>query len=245
MSRHAEIFFEPDGIPARAASPAEEQAAKNGKRIQGTPSSDDEIAKLVQSVFRAGNGGEHARTVAFCGVNGGVGASWVCARTAELLARGHAGRVCLVDANVRRPSLHAQFEVDRAPGFLELLQSERAASDFTRSVIEGRLWLVPAGAPKQALNGSFHTEKLMQRLTELRSEFEFVLLDTPALDVHPDAVLLGQWTDGIVLVVGCDTTRRETARNAKLSFETAQIPVLGAVLNKRKFPIPEAIYRSI
>ena len=85
----------------------------------------------------------------------------------------------------------------------------------------------------------------MQRLTELRSEFEFVLLDTPALDVHPDAVLLGQWTDGIVLVVGCDTTRRETARNAKLSFETAQIPVLGAVLNKRKFPIPEAIYRSI
>ncbi|HKS66491.1 MAG TPA: hypothetical protein VJR26_04580 [Candidatus Acidoferrales bacterium] len=98
---------------------------------------------------------------------------------------------------------------------------------------------------KEATSESLNAQKLAMRFAELRAEFDFLLVDTPAVDVHPDAVLLGQMTDGIVLIVGSDSTRRETARNAKLSFETAQIPVLGAVLNRRTFPIPDAIYRKI
>jgi len=45
--------------------------------------------------------------------------------------------------------------------------------------------------------------------------------------------------------VGSHSTRRETALNAKKNLEAAQISMLGAVLNKRTYPIPEAIYRNI
>ena len=51
--------------------------------------------------------------------------------------------------------------------------------------------------------------------------------------------------DGIILVVGSNLTRRESARIAKESFEAAGIPIIGAVLNKRTYPIPEALYRIL
>jgi Mrp family chromosome partitioning ATPase len=70
-------------------------------------------------------------------------------------------------------------------------------------------------------------------------------MDTPAIHVFGDAILLGQLTDGIILVVGSNNTRRESARLAKESIEAAQVPLLGAVLNRRTFPIPEMIYRKL
>jgi Mrp family chromosome partitioning ATPase len=86
---------------------------------------------------------------------------------------------------------------------------------------------------------------LRSRFAELRNEFDFVLVDTPAVDFYADAVLLGQLTDGIILVVDSNSTRRETALDVKKNFQAAQVPLLGAVLNKRMYPIPEAIYRKI
>ena len=79
----------------------------------------------------------------------------------------------------------------------------------------------------------------------MRSHFDYVLVDTPPADSYADALLLGQMTDGIILVVGSHLTRRESARIAKESFDGAGIPVIGAVLNKRTYPIPEALYRIL
>ena len=87
--------------------------------------------------------------------------------------------------------------------------------------------------------------RLRARITELRGEFDQVLIDTPPIHSYGDAILLSQLTDGVVLVVGSNSTRREPTRIAKESFDAAKIPILGAVLNKRTFPIPEALYRKL
>jgi protein-tyrosine kinase len=52
-------------------------------------------------------------------------------------------------------------------------------------------------------------------------------------------------TDGLVIVLQANATRRESARRAKQLLDECGIPVLGAVLNKRAFPIPEPIYRRL
>jgi Mrp family chromosome partitioning ATPase len=87
--------------------------------------------------------------------------------------------------------------------------------------------------------------RLRARIAELRNEYDFVLIDIPAILPYGDAALLAHLTDGAVLVVGSNRTRRESARMAKESLETASVLILGAVLNKRLFPIPEAIYRKL
>ena len=87
--------------------------------------------------------------------------------------------------------------------------------------------------------------RLRTRFSELREEFDYLLVDTPPMSSYPDAVLLGQLTDGIILVIGSNSTRCEPARIVKESFEAAGVPILGAVLNRRTYPIPEALYQRM
>jgi Mrp family chromosome partitioning ATPase len=80
---------------------------------------------------------------------------------------------------------------------------------------------------------------------DLKEEFDYVLVDAPPISSNTDAVLLGQMADGIILVVQADSTRREAARIAKETFESAKVRLLGAILTDRKFPIPESLYRKL
>ena len=205
----------------------------------------DEVFKLVQRLFILPGPGNAPGAVAFCGVDPGAGCTWLCARAGESLAGQVSGSVCVVDANLRHPSLHLHFGIANGAGFADLMKGSTPAYDFAHRLPAINLWIVTAGDVQKEPNGALTPTRLRARFAELRSEFDFVLIDTPALDSYADAVLLGQQTDGIILVVGSHSTRRETALNAKKNFEAAQIPMLGAVLNKRTFPIPEAIYRNI
>jgi Mrp family chromosome partitioning ATPase len=203
---------------------------------------DDEVMKLVQRLFVLPDGTDTPEAIAFCGVERGVGCSWVCANASRVLAVQGLGTVCVVDANFYSPSLHQHFRAGNRSGFAESLKSTEPVCNFVRSVSEPNLWLMTSGyIGKETLNAA----RLRTRLAELRSEFDFVLVDVPAILAYGDATLLGQLTDGVVLVVGSNTTRRESARVAKESLEAAGVPILGAVLNKRRFPIPEAIYKKL
>jgi len=82
------------------------------------------------------------------------------------------------------------------------------------------------------------------RLAELGREFDYLLIDSPALSICNDAVVLGCASDGVVMVLKANSSRRESAKKALDELQTARARVLGAVLNQRTFPIPESIYRK-
>jgi protein-tyrosine kinase len=205
----------------------------------------DEIARLVHRVFLSPPRGDARKTVVFCGIDSGVGCSWVCSQTAELLASQTPGRVCLIDANLRSPSLHERFRAEVSPGFADAMREAGPIDKFVRSTWTNHLWLMTAGTRGAKPNGALHPLRLHERFTELREEFDFLLVDVPAIGLYSDALPLGQLSDGIVLVIASNTTRRESARMAKQNLEDAEVTVLGAVLNKRTYPIPEAVYRRL
>jgi Mrp family chromosome partitioning ATPase len=76
-------------------------------------------------------------------------------------------------------------------------------------------------------------------------EFEYVVIQGPAAGASSEAALLGQLTDGIILVLGARKTRRATAQSIKETLEAAHCRILGTVLMERTFPIPERIYRRL
>jgi Mrp family chromosome partitioning ATPase len=250
MSRNFDILQKARGDAALGAVPTPMPGAEvgaNGKRNSrdSRAAVEDEIVKLVQRVFILPGPAKAPAVVAFCGVNKDAGCSWVCARASEVLADQESGSVCLVDANLRSPSLHGHFRFESSPGFADAVRDSQPIREFARSVAGTNLWLIPAGTVGKEPNGALHPARLRARIMELRDEFDYLLIDTPATDSYPDAVLLGQSTDGIVLVVDSHSTRREPARIAKEGFEAAKIPMLGAVFNKRTFPIPELLYRKL
>lgn len=247
MSRNFDIMhretvqaaeFRPTSVPRPPAStPA---AAKGESAVV-----ENEILKLVRRVFVLPGSAQAPEVVAFCGIEDGAGCSWVCARASEVLADQIPGRVCVIDANLRSPSLHEHFRLENGAGFVDAMKESRPVGEFTRPTWISKLWLMTSGkvglGPEEALNPA----RLRARFEELRAEFDYLLIDSPPLTFPADAALVGQLTDGVVLVVGSSSTRREPARIGRDSLEAAGVPVLGAVLNRRTYPIPEALYQRL
>ena len=203
----------------------------------------EELIKLVQRVFVSPNS-HSPRAVVFSSVQGN-GSSEICFRASKVLASQGSGSVCLVDANLRAPSLHQLLGVAKSPGLMDATVKPGPIKDFTVRIAGGNLWLLPSGSPAAEAQVLFASERLRSRMEELREEFAYVLVDAPAVSSYRDAVVLGQMADGIILVVEANSTRREAARIAKDTFENAKVRLLGAVLNNRTFPIPEALYRKL
>lgn len=90
-----------------------------------------------------------------------------------------------------------------------------------------------------------NSDRLRDRLGELREEFDYLLVSAPPLSAFADGMVLGRMLDGVVLVLEADTTRREAAVRVTEGLRNSRIPVLGAVLNNRTFPIPAAVYKRL
>ena len=216
-----------------AAVPAERSAAEI------------EVARLVQRLFLSAATNEQPKVVAFSAVDRQAGCSWVCAKVAELLATLTQNLVCIVDGNFLHPSLHERFGTDASPGLADAMRQAHQIEQFVARTPTNRLWIMPAGSSQVASTGFVDPSRMRTRLSELREEFDFVLVDAPAMSVSSDAVVLGSLVEGVVLVIASNATRRDAARTAKQVLEDAEIPILGAVLNKRTYPIPAAVYRLI
>jgi protein-tyrosine kinase len=212
-----------------------------GSRLQIEGAELEEITKLVQRVFLL-PGNDSPRTVVFSSTESGNGCSWVCARVAEVLASQVTGSVCLVDANLRAPGLNQQFAVENHHGLTDALRTRESMRSFAQPLSCPRLWLVTSGSSAEDGQSLLSSERMRLRMSELRAEFDYVLIDTPAVGSSNDATVLGSSTDGLVLVLKANSSRRETARGAIHDLRTAKVRVLGAVLNQRTFPIPQSIY---
>ena len=204
----------------------------------------EEVFKLVQRVFLL-PGTDRPRVVVFSGFEHGNGCSWICTHVSEVLKSQVAESVCLVDANLRSPSLHEYFGVDNIVGLAEALLQSGPIRNFAQRLPDSGLWFLPSGFHTLDPHSLLASDALRLRIAELRSAFDHVLIDAPPVNQFADATLLGKIADGIILVIEANSTRRETTRKAKESLEAANVRLLGAVLNKRTFPVPEVLYRKL
>jgi capsular exopolysaccharide synthesis family protein len=204
----------------------------------------EESLRLVQRVFLL-QAQEPPHMVTFAGIDHGSGCSRICVRVAETLAKNIRGSVCLVEANLRSPALPGMFGTTNHHGLTNSLMQDGPIRSFAKPVRGDNLWLLSSGALAADSANLLNSERLKTRFAELRKEFDFVLIDAPPLTRYSDAIALGQLTDGFVLVLEANSTRREAALKVSENLRAAHIQVLGAVLNKRTFPIPESLYNKL
>lgn len=205
---------------------------------------DEETLRVVQQIFLLQTQ-EPPRVVVFAGIDPGNGCSRLCASVAEVLAQNARRPVCLVDANFRSPILSDLFGTTNDQGLTDALLQKGPIHSFAKSVNRPNLWLLSSGALAIDSPNLFSADNLRERLGELREEFEFVLIDAPPLSRYSDALVLGQHSEGVVLVLEADSTRRESASVAVAGLRAANVSILAAVLNKRTYPIPEKLYKWI
>jgi Mrp family chromosome partitioning ATPase len=204
----------------------------------------EQTLKLIQRVFLLQS--ELApRLVVFAGIEQGNGCSQVCSDAAKILAMNVSGSVCLVDANLRAPSLADTFHIPNHNGLTDALCGDQPVRHFTSPLGPENLSLLSSGSFFEDSSKLLNSDRLKKRFAELRTEFDYILVDAPPLTAYADAIPLAQISDGLVLILEANATRREAALDVMQSLHSARIRILGAVLNKRTFPIPDALYRRV
>jgi Mrp family chromosome partitioning ATPase len=141
--------------------------------------------------------------------------------------------------------MHQQMGAENQVGLADALVNPEPIRNFARQLTPSNLWMITAGSNAENQQGLLASDRMRLRIQELRSEFDFILVDTPSLAASNVAVGLGSLSDGVVLVLKANASRRESATQAVEDFQSGNAKVLGAVLNQRKFPIPNKIYNKL
>jgi Mrp family chromosome partitioning ATPase len=236
-------------VPTLGAEAAANEAKNEAMTAAGELSAADsavreESLKLVQRLFRP-TGPAAQKTVMFAAIDSKNGCSWLCAVIARLLAESVSGSVCLVESNFRTPTLAKVLGVDNHYGLADALRQEGAIRSFAKQIGPNNCWLLSSGSLLQDSLQLLNGDRMKERVSELRKEFDYLVIDAPPLITYADAMVLGRLVDGVVLVLEANETRREAALQVTESLRTSKIPVLGAILNNRTFPIPSALYKRL
>lgn len=142
---------------------------------------------------------------------------------------------------------------------LDIMQYESVAKNCFPTDV-ANLWNLPPGDVDQTKESSEEDEsgdaclqtygdnpieKSINNLQTLRFAFDYILLDCPALTASDEAVVLAPETEGVMVVVEADRTRREQIQNARQTIETADGNLLGFILNKRQYTVPNWLYKRL
>ena len=154
-------------------------------------------------------------------------------------------RVLLIDADLRRPSLHRQLQLPSVPGISDLLQVPVTDAEQFASLQEAcihRVLTTPGlsvitGGSRAAQPGDLlESPRLAHVLDQQRATHDVIILDGPPALAYADAVSLGSLADGVILVVDPRRTPRRAAQQVVSLLRQARIPILGLVANRTASP---------
>jgi len=181
--------------------------------------------------------------MSFAGCREGDGASTMSFNFAAAFSENTIEPVILVDANLRKPILHHQFQLKNEKGISDVINGKVGLLDAIKEIKKGTFFFIPAGPESKNPTSLFSAPVFESILKLLRDMFSLIVFDLPPVLGNPESTLIANKMDGLILVLNADVTRWEVARAAKNDLETADVKILGAILNKKEFVIPQAIYK--
>lgn len=107
------------------------------------------------------------------------------------------------------------------------------------------LEMCPLDLPHGSSLLNFYSPKILEFWESLKQKYDLILIDSSSASSSPDGVEIARRVDGVVLVVEAEETRWQVIENLKEKIENSGGNILGIVFNKRRFYIPEGIYRRL
>ncbi|MEX2317719.1 MAG: polysaccharide biosynthesis tyrosine autokinase [Pirellulales bacterium] len=158
------------------------------------------------------------------------GRTTVASQLAASLAR--AGRrTLLVDGDLRRPALHALFDLPLEDGLCEVLRAEVDAADVIRPTHAEGLWVLTAGYCDVDAIHALATEQIQPVFDKLRADYDFIIIDGPPVLGMSDALIFGQYSDGAIISVRRDYSQMPKIYQSAELLRSVGIRVIGAVVN--------------
>ncbi len=212
-------------------------------KLKISPKAMEEYHRMKYNILSI-NSLEKIKTLLFTSTSEGEGNTTVLINFAIALAS-EGDKVLLVDANLRHPSLHHLFNIEREDGFTELVLDKVTLMYVMKETKYDNLSVITCGMSHPTPFSIFESNSLNLHIEEMKSQADWVLFDSPPTNSFNDAIALASKMDGVVVVVEAEKTRWEVVERAKQRIENGKGKILGVVLNKRRFYIPDWLYRRL
>lgn len=170
------------------------------------------------------------RTLLFTSASPGEGKSTVAANTAVVFAQ-EGKRVLLIDADMRKPTVHYTFHMTNTLGLSNLLTRQATLFEATKISDIDNLDVITCGPipPNPAeLLGSKTMDKILE---EMKENYDIIIFDAPPVLSVTDGQILSNKCEGTILVLSAGQTEKESILKAKEALVSAQATILGTVLN--------------
>ncbi|MEE1282853.1 MAG: CpsD/CapB family tyrosine-protein kinase [Acutalibacteraceae bacterium] len=152
------------------------------------------------------------------------------------LALAEAGKsVCLVECDLRKPSLHRFVNSKRnAVGLTHVLKKEVELEAAISRVNNTSMSILLAGMVPPNPTELLESTKMKELISELEEQYDYVIYDTPPAYVISDAAVLGKYMDATFLIVKHNYTEKKVTAKAKSNLENAGVKLLGVILTSYK-----------
>lgn len=200
----------------------------------------------LKSHIILGNLNGQPRSILFSSYNHGEGTTSAVANFAESLAQEQKYKILAVDANTRSPSLQVFLGANN-PSFsltfpdmivqndsIQLLKEMSNTSNLI--VIQSKN---TANHPSQVFD---HTH-FASFIENSKKFFDFIIFDSSPIGKYYDSIVIASHLDGVILVAEAEKTLSSELKRAKQMLVDKNIPILGVILNRRRFPIPRFIFK--
>lgn len=230
-------------IPDVSNEPQDREAAASGGSVSNPVTM--ECCYELRTNLLASRPDGSMRSILFAGTSPGDGSSTLAVNYATLLSQDSGRRVLLVDLNGGHPTPHEDFETDRSQALTDDDFGKGNRAVRIKKAGPGDLYLLLFGRKGVKHTGFSEPDRIDRFFKMVYEKFDDLIIATPSVSGPSEARAFCAKVDGIVLVILSGKTRRQIAIKAKEALENAGGKLLGVVLNRRKYYIPEWIYKRL
>ena len=152
-------------------------------------------------------------------------------------------RVLLIDADLRRPSIHKTLGMGPRSGLSNVLTGSTTLEQaVTRTAVLPNLYILPAGTPPPNPAELLASPNMREVLTQLCEQYDHIVIDTPPSLSVTDAVVLSPRADAVVLVIRSGHTTKQALRRARDILAQVNAKVVGVLLNAVDLSSPDYYY---
>ena len=176
---------------------------------------------------------EELRSILFTSSGPGEGKSMTTANIAVTYAQ-QGKKVLLIDADLRKPTVHYTFRLDNLKGLSNVLVGDVLLEEAIHTTSIDHLDVISSGPVPPNPSELLGSRKMRAILERAKQQYDLVIFDTPPVLAVTDAQIMADFVDGAMLVVRSKVTELDAATKAVEALKPAKARLLGTVLNDRE-----------